>query len=79
MSKVRRLVGFGVELAELVSAGSRRYQHRLQAFKALQRIYDIIYDSDDFLADTVVLELQAVIDTLFGASKLVVGGGSISE
>ena len=62
MSKVRRLVGFGVELAELVSTGSRRDQHRLQAFKALHRIYDIIYDSDDFLADTVVLELQSVID-----------------
>ena len=63
MSKVRRLVGFGVELAELASKGTRRDLHRIQAFKDLHRIYTIIYEGDDFLAPELVLELQAVIDS----------------
>ena len=63
MSKVRRLIGFGVELATMFNERTRRDRHRLRAMKDLSRIYTIVYEGDDFLSPELVSELQSTIDS----------------
>ena len=62
MTKCRRLIPFGLELAEKFSDASRHDQHRIAAFKHLDSVYTQIFESPDFLSEHESTQLQISVD-----------------
>ena len=62
MTKCRRLIPFGFELASRFSDGHPHDLHRVAAFKHLKDLYSGIYDSDDCLSDEDCTALQTDVD-----------------
>ena len=64
MSKCRRLVPFGVELANrFCDSSSARDKHRRIAFRDLHQIYAIMYEGGEFLSDEEINRLRSSIDS----------------
>jgi hypothetical protein len=62
MSKCRRLVPFGLELAQQFNSGSSHDLHRVAAFSMLDSVYSQMYQGPDFFTEAESAKFMRTVD-----------------